>query len=67
MEQLDGDDIPLSNSQGKVRSRDIVQFVKFNSFKTNILKLSEEVLKEVPNQVEEYYHHKGIFKASKDI
>jgi hypothetical protein len=54
METLDGDEIPLSNSNGMVL-RDIVQFVEFNKFKNNPQKLSEEVLKEIPRQVEDFY------------
>lgn len=54
MEVLDGDDIPLSNKSGVVE-RDIVQFVEFNKFKNNQEFLSEEVLREIPKQVEDYY------------
>lgn len=54
MDTLDGDDLPLSNYKGMVE-RDIVQFVEFNKYKNNPEKLSEEVLKEIPKQVEDYY------------
>ena len=60
MEQLDGDDFPLSNSTGIVE-RDIVQFVEFRKFQHNSEKLAEEVLKEVPRQVEDYYRSRKIF------
>ena len=66
MELLDGDKIPLVNSYGELRKRDIVQFVKFNTFKEkNALndnkELAEEVLKEIPRQIEEYYKFCGKF------
>ena len=59
MDILDGDQEPLKNSSGEVRKRDGVQFVKFNSFKEKNkdcgTELTEEVLKEIPRQIEEYY------------
>ena len=66
MEFLDGDIIPLVNSYGEIRKRDIVQFVKFNTFKEkNAIddgkELAEEVLKEIPRQIEEYYKFCGKF------
>ena len=66
MEYLDGDITPLINSFGQIRKRDIVQFVKFNTFKgKNVIndgkELAEEVLKEIPRQIEEYYKFCGKF------
>ena len=67
MDSLDGDIIPLVNSFGEIRKRDIVQFVKFNTFKEkNAIEdddkeLAEEVLKEIPRQIEEYYKFCGKF------
>ena len=66
MEELDGDENPLINSKREVRKRDIVQFIKFNNFKANNgLKFgtdfAEEVLKEIPRQIEEYYDNVGKF------
>ena len=66
MEKLDGDKIPLVDSFGEIRKRDIVQFVEFNKFKDekgvkNGDELAEEVLKEIPRQIEEYYHFCGKF------
>ena len=66
METLDGDQFPLRNSRGELRKRDIVQFVKFDDFKKNNAidygtDLTEEVLKEIPTQVEEYYEKCGKF------
>ena len=51
MNNLDGDEKPLTNSHGELRKKDIVQFVEFNKFKNSInsgTDLSEEVLKEIP-------------------
>ena len=66
MDILDGDKIPLINSYGEIRKRDIVQFVEFNKYKdengiNNGDDLAEEVLKEIPRQIEEYYHFCGKF------
>ena len=66
LDYLDGDIIPLVNSAGEIRKRDIVQFVKFNTFKEknaidNGKELAEEVLKEIQRQIEEYYKFCGKF------
>ena len=66
MDILDGDKYPLQNSRGEYRKGDIVQFVKFEDFKNNNAidcgtDLTEEVLKEIPTQVEEYYENCGKF------
>ena len=66
MDILDGDKYPLQNSRGEIRKRDIVQFVRFEDFKRNNAlnygtDLTEEVLKEIPTQVEEYYEKCGKF------
>jgi hypothetical protein len=66
MDVLDGDKYPLTNTKGELRKRDIVQFVKFEDFKKNNAvdygtDLTEEVLKEIPTQVEEYYENCGKF------
>ena len=71
MKELDGDIIPLVNSFGEIRKRDIVQFVEFNKFKDekgvrNGDELAEEVLKEIPRQIEEYYHFCGKFYESNE-
>ena len=68
---LDGDKIPLKNSSGEIRKRDIVQFVEFKKFKVkngdnNADELAEEVLKEIPRQIEEYYHFCGKFYESNE-
>lgn len=54
MIELDGDDMPLSNGNETVE-RDIVQFVEFKKFEYSQDKLAEEVLREIPIQVEQYY------------
>lgn len=59
MNTLDGDELPLSNN-GKMVVRDIVQFVEFRKFENNGTRLAEEILKEVPKQVEDYYRGKKI-------
>ena len=66
MENLDGDEIPLINSRGIERKRDIVQFIEFNKFKNNFTNnfgndFAEEVLKEIPRQIDEYYSSCGRF------
>ena len=66
MENLDGDKIPLINSRGIERKRDIVQFIEFNKFKNYFTNnfgndFAEEVLKEIPRQIDEYYRFCGHF------
>ena len=57
MYKLDGDEIRLTDYNGRVTKRDLVQFVEYEKFKLKKgnEELSEEVLKEIPRQVEEYY------------
>ena len=57
MHKLDGDEIPLTDFKGRVTKRDLVQFVEYEKFKKKNVneELSEEVLREIPRQVEEYY------------
>ena len=66
MNMLDGDTEPVVNSKGEPWKRDIVQFVEFENFKKNNAinygtDLTEEVLKEIPTQVEQYYQRIGKF------
>ena len=66
MNLLDGDEKPVKNSRGEPWKRDIVQFVEFEKFKKKNLvhygtDLTEEVLKEIPTQVETYYKMVGKF------
>ena len=55
MIQLDGDEVPLINSNGIKRMRDLVQFVPYNKYKYDPNKLVEQVLEEVPRQIIEFY------------
>jgi hypothetical protein len=64
MVALDGDDVELTNSKGQKVGRDIVQFVKYNSYKVDSNKLAQEVLKEIPRQVEMYFRKHNNFKAN---
>ena len=72
MDTLDGDDVILTNSKGEKTKRDLVQFVEFNKFKKFIdgnntnKDLAEEVLKEIPRQVEEYYELMNDFRFNYD-
>jgi len=53
MNRLDGDQ-GLENSKGQKASRDICQFVPFSKFENDEIKLAEQVLEEVPQQVLDY-------------
>ena len=61
MEYLDGDKYPLVSSQGKKGMRDIVQFVPFNQFANNPQRLAQEVLEEIPRQIEDYYMMNDLY------
>jgi len=55
MEALDSDNWLLKDYNGIEATRDIVQFVKFNDYSAaSKTSLEEEVLKEVPNQIQSY-------------
>jgi len=61
MVELDGDEVILRNSKGQAAARDIVQFVEYQKFKgTDKGILTEEVLKEIPEQVVGFMKLKGI-------
>jgi hypothetical protein len=62
MKELDGDELPLTNKKGVKIERDIVQFVCYNDFKSDITRLAEEVLFEVPGQIEKYFLKYKNFK-----
>lgn len=55
MNILDADDAPLKSSYGKVQERDNVQFVEYSKYEGNYDKLAEEVLEEIPLQIQQYY------------
>jgi len=52
---LDSDDKVLASKNGNTAKRDIVQFVEFRKFNNDPKVLAEQVLEEVPKQIEEYY------------
>ena len=61
MRSLDADESPLySEKWRKYSSRDIVQFVQFNQFNNDPVRLAKEVLREIPNQMIRYFQGKGI-------
>lgn len=60
MDRLDGNDIPLVSSEGTKMKRDIVRFVSFNKLSNNPILLREEVLRELPGQVVEFYRMRNI-------
>jgi len=60
MEELDADDIPLRDNNGRKMKRDIVQFVPFRQCSSNVDLLRREVLAEVPGQVTEYFEMVGM-------
>ena len=56
MIELDGDSKVLKDSKGNTAIRDIVQFVRYKDFEgSSISSLTEEVLREVPEQVTSYF------------
>jgi hypothetical protein len=55
----------LKNDKGEKTKRDLVQFVEFSKYEGNITKLSEEVLAEVPRQIEDFYKLKKNFNILK--
>ena len=65
MNELDGDDGHLMNSNGQIAKRDVVQFVPMNKYKRNLAALSCEVLKEIPNQFLSYTQHFDIKPGKK--
>ena len=61
MDVLDADETPLKARNGTVMKRDIVQFVPFNKFLSRGgIGLAEEVLEEVPRQVDEFCSSHGF-------
>ena len=54
MEILDSDDVDLIDCRGRVAKRDLVQFVRFEQYKNNNTLLTEEVLREIPAQIEKF-------------
>jgi len=54
MNELDGDENGLMDSNGKYAKRDVVQFVPMNKYENNLNGLSKETLYEIPNQFLSY-------------
>ncbi len=56
MKQLDCDSHALKDSSGNRAKRDMVQFVKFKKFQNKKKSsLAEKVLKEIPDQIIDYF------------
>ena len=64
MIQLDADENPLIDCQGKMAGRDLVQFVPFLKYELDPRKLANEVLAEIPKQILEYYELKNLSPSS---
>jgi hypothetical protein len=60
MEMLDDDSGVLRDSQGQPAERDIVQFVPYRKYATNVDKLSAEVLYEIPKQLVGYFQSRNV-------
>ena len=55
MKSLNGENGKLISSKGEELNKDIVQYVHFNDFADDLIKLTEEVLKYIPAQISNYY------------
>lgn len=66
MNILDSDQGLLTDSLGNTAYRDIVQFVPFRKFRNNKIRLREEVLAELPEQIVHYFTMNNI-KPQKGI
>ena len=66
MKELDADKTELIDKNGNKAERDIIQFVKFIDYVNDPLKLAEEVLMEIPTQIEQYYRVYKRFVGIKD-
>mmetsp|Transcript_26984 Transcript_26984/g.44940 ORF Transcript_26984/g.44940 Transcript_26984/m.44940 type:complete len:550 (+) Transcript_26984:47-1696(+) len=60
MEMLDDDSGFLRDSQGQPAERDIVQFVPYRKYATNVDKLTAEVLYEIPKQLVGYFQSRNV-------
>jgi hypothetical protein len=60
MEKLDANKEPLVDNKGRVMDRDIVQFVPFRECGANPGELSRQVLTELPRELVNYFHKRGI-------
>ena len=55
MKKLNGEYGKLISSKGEELKKDIVQYVHYNDYADNIQKLTDDVLKNIPSQISEYY------------
>eukprot|EP00039_Didymoeca_costata_P030889 m.31966 g.31966 ORF g.31966 m.31966 type:complete len:532 (+) comp8364_c0_seq2:55-1650(+) len=62
MHTLDADQGALRDNMGNVAARDVVQFVQFREHSHNHAQLAAEVLKEIPQQVQEYAEKHNFLK-----
>lgn len=67
MEILDADDTPLVGSNGEKMSWDIVQFVPFKKYQNNPFVLREQILEEIPRQVEQFYLSRQLYPVKSKI
>jgi hypothetical protein len=68
LKDLDADLNPIYSEETKsYQSRDQVQFVKFESYKSQPIELAQEVLKEIPAQLTQYFKSKGISPLPKKV
>ena len=58
MKLLNGENGKLISSNGEVLNKDNVQYVHFNDYADDLNKLTEEVLKYIPDQICDYYKDK---------
>ena len=64
MKKLNFDEDFLNNKKVNFAERDYVQFIEFNNYRNNSMKLIEEVLGEIPKQVVKYYKYKRLFPVN---
>jgi len=60
LEFLDSDDERLMDKYGRIQQRDNLQFVEYNKHKGNPKELKNQVLNELPEQMENYMGYKNI-------
>ena len=58
MKRLNGESGKLISSTREVLNKDIVQYVHFNDYADDLNKLTEAVLKYIPDQISNYYKYK---------
>ena len=58
MKRLNGENGKLISSKGEILDKDIIQYVHFNDFADDLNKLTEAVLKYIPEQISYYYKDK---------